>query len=79
MYRANPLAHYRATLLDWHWLRPQEREQPLRIRKSPVHAWGLYATHSIPPEAFVIEYVGERVRAPLADVREKVHAYSELY
>ena len=50
----------------------QERQLPLRVGRSGVHAWGLYATQTIAPESFVIEYVGELLRRPLDDVRERV-------
>lgn len=51
---------------------PQERQPPLRFGKSPVHAWGLFAAAPIPADAVVIEYIGELLRRPLDNVREKV-------
>jgi len=43
----------------------------LRLARSGVHDWGLFAEEPIGGEEFVIEYVGERVRLSLADLREK--------
>ena len=53
----------------------QERQQPLRLGRSRVQGWGLYAEEPVPPESFVIEYVGERIRNVLADLREKVQPH----
>jgi hypothetical protein len=33
--------------------------------------WGMYALQPIEAEEFVIEYIGEAIRAPLADKRER--------
>jgi SET domain-containing protein len=53
------------------WL-VQGQEPPLCRRRSPVHGWGMYAVGPIPANVFVIEYIGELLRRPLDDVREKV-------
>ena len=37
-----------------------------------MHGWGLYAAGPIAANVFVIEYIGELLRRPLDDVREKV-------
>jgi len=33
----------------------------LKLRKSPIHRWGVYAAEAIPPRRKVIEYTGERI------------------
>ena len=33
----------------------------LRLRRSPIHRWGVYAAEPIPPRRKVIEYTGERI------------------
>ena len=33
----------------------------LKLRKSPIHRWGVYAAEPIPPRRKVIEYTGERI------------------
>jgi SET domain-containing protein len=40
-----------------------------RLRRSPVHGSGLFATRNIPKGAHVIEYVGERISHAEADRR----------
>lgn len=47
------------------------RKKQLKFSRSPIHDWGLYAAESITPGEMVIEYVGEVIRAQVADVREK--------
>ena len=47
------------------------RKRQLRFRKSVIHDWGLYADEEIEPNSMVIEYVGEVVRKPVAEMREK--------
>lgn len=48
----------------------QARPAPLRFGRSKVHAWGLHASRAIAAEEFLVEYVGEVIRAELADARE---------
>lgn len=48
------------------------------VRRSPIHAWGLYATYDIPAGVMIIEYVGERVRQSVADMREKQYEQEGL-
>ena len=50
----------------------QGQQPPLCQKRSPVHGWGLYAAGPIAANVFVIEYIGELLRRPLDDVREKV-------
>ena len=37
--------------------------------QSAIHSWGLYAAEPIEKEEFVVEYLGEYVRAAVAEVR----------
>lgn len=48
------------------------QEAPLRVRRSGVHGYGLYAARDLAAGQFVIEYRGEVLRNVLADLREKV-------
>lgn len=47
------------------------RKKQLKFSRSPIHDWGLYAMEMIPQGEMVIEYVGEVIRAQVADIREK--------
>ncbi|KAI0028066.1 hypothetical protein K488DRAFT_80875 [Vararia minispora EC-137] len=51
----------------------QSRKKHLRFARSPIHDWGLYAMERIARGELVIEYVGEIVRAQVADKREKAY------
>lgn len=51
----------------------QTRKKHLRFARSPIHDWGLYAMERIAKGEMVIEYVGEIIRAQVADKREKVY------
>jgi histone-lysine N-methyltransferase SETD1 len=51
----------------------QTRKKHLRFARSPIHDWGLYAMEKISRGEMVIEYVGEVVRAAVADKREKAY------
>ena len=51
----------------------QTRKKHLRFARSPIHDWGLYALERIGRGEMVIEYVGEIIRAAVADKREKVY------
>ncbi|KIY49806.1 SET domain-containing protein [Fistulina hepatica ATCC 64428] len=51
----------------------QSRKKNLRFDRSPIHDWGLYAMEKISRGEMVIEYIGEVIRAPVADKREKVY------
>src|SRR6516225_8247612 len=33
----------------------------LKLSRSPIHRWGVYAAEPIPPRRKVIEYTGERI------------------
>ncbi|PPR00020.1 hypothetical protein CVT24_009027, partial [Panaeolus cyanescens] len=51
----------------------QTRKKHLRFARSPIHDWGLYAMEKISRGEMVIEYVGEVIRAAVADKREKAY------
>jgi histone-lysine N-methyltransferase SETD1 len=51
----------------------QTRKKHLRFARSPIHDWGLYAMERISRGEMVIEYVGEVIRAQVAEKREKVY------
>jgi histone-lysine N-methyltransferase SETD1 len=51
----------------------KQRKKRLKFGRSRTHAWGLFADEAIEREDFVIEYVGELVRANLADRREAMY------
>ena len=51
----------------------QARKKQLRFSRSPIHDWGLYAMEKINRGDLVIEYVGEVIRAQVADKREKAY------
>lgn len=51
----------------------QTRKKHLRFARSPIHDWGLYAMERIARGEMVIEYVGEIIRAQVADKREKLY------
>lgn len=51
----------------------QTRKKHLRFARSPIHDWGLYAMERVARGEMVIEYVGEVVRAQVADKREKAY------
>ncbi|KAJ2078005.1 histone methyltransferase set1 [Coemansia sp. RSA 988] len=49
----------------------ESRTKRLRFSKSAIHDWGLFASEPIFQGEFVIEYIGECIRAELADLREE--------
>ncbi|OMO80070.1 hypothetical protein CCACVL1_13179 [Corchorus capsularis] len=49
------------------------RKKHLRFQRSKIHDWGLVALEPIEAEDFVIEYVGELVRARISDIRERYY------
>ncbi|KAF7329809.1 hypothetical protein MKEN_00244200 [Mycena kentingensis (nom. inval.)] len=51
----------------------QTRKKHLRFARSPIHDWGLYAMEKISRGEMVIEYVGEIIRAQVAEKREKAY------
>ena len=47
------------------------RKKKLKFAKSGIHSWGLYALEPIEKEDFVVEYMGEYIRNPVAEARQK--------
>lgn len=46
------------------------RKKQLKFAKSAIHDWGLFAMEPIAADEMVIEYVGQKVRHSVADLRE---------
>jgi hypothetical protein len=59
-----------ATLLKVKFNQLRARKKQLKFARSPIHDWGLYAMEYIPAGDMVIEYVGEIIRASVADRKE---------
>lgn len=55
------------------WLRLKVTQKSLRLDKSKIQGFGLYADEDIEAGEFVVEYVGELIRLPLCDLREKMY------
>lgn len=69
---ASPAAGANADTADvFQFNQLRARKKQLIFSRSPIHDWGLYAMETIPMGEMVIEYVGEVIRAQVADVREK--------
>lgn len=47
------------------------RAKNVRLARSAIHDWGLYAAEPIEAREFVIEYVGELLRDEFSDARER--------
>lgn len=41
------------------------------FERSRIHGWGLFALEPIAAHDFIVEYVGELIRNPVADAREQ--------
>ncbi|KAG9229440.1 hypothetical protein BJ875DRAFT_196446 [Amylocarpus encephaloides] len=48
----------------------KKRKKPVKFARSAIHNWGLYAMENIASNDMIIEYVGEKVRQQVADLRE---------
>merc|ERR1712093_486083 len=51
----------------------KKRKKLVKFERSAIHNWGLYAMEDIAMNDMIIEYVGEKVRQQVADLRE--HRY----
>jgi histone-lysine N-methyltransferase SETD1 len=51
-------------------------EQRLITRRSHIHGWGLFTKLDIPKDDPIVEYMGEIIRQPVADVRESKYEIS---
>lgn len=48
----------------------QKRKKPVKFARSAIHNWGLYSLEPITTGEMIIEYVGEKIRQEIADLRE---------
>ncbi|KIV95299.1 histone-lysine N-methyltransferase, H3 lysine-4 specific, variant [Exophiala mesophila] len=48
----------------------QKRKKPVKFARSAIHNWGLYSLERIQTSEMIIEYVGEKIRQEIADLRE---------
>lgn len=48
----------------------QKRKKPVKFARSAIHNWGLYSLEPITTGEMIIEYVGEKIRQEVADLRE---------
>ena len=55
-----------------------KRRKPVTFARSAIHNWGLYALEPISAKEMIIEYVGERIRQPVAEMREKRYIRSGI-
>lgn len=49
----------------------KKRKKLVKFDRSAIHGWGLYAMENIAFNDMIIEYVGEKVRQKVADLREE--------
>jgi histone-lysine N-methyltransferase SETD1 len=56
--------------MQYRQLKEKERLH-IEALRSPIHGWGLFAVHLIPPDTMAIEFVGESIRERVADQRER--------
>lgn len=56
----------------------KKRKKPVRFARSAIHNWGLYAEENISANDMIIEYVGEKVRQQVADMRERRYLKSGI-
>jgi len=52
-----------------------QRLQPLR---SHIHGWGLFTKIDLPKNSMIIEYVGQRLRSAVGDIRERNYENSGI-
>ncbi|SCU96158.1 LANO_0E12662g1_1 [Lachancea nothofagi CBS 11611] len=50
-----------------------KRKKPVTFARSAIHNWGLYALEPIAAKEMIIEYVGEMLRQPVAEMRERTY------
>ena len=55
-----------------------KRRKPVTFARSAIHNWGLYALEPIAAKEMIIEYVGERIRQPVSEMREKRYLKSGI-
>ncbi|KAH3686351.1 hypothetical protein WICPIJ_002713 [Wickerhamomyces pijperi] len=55
-----------------------KRRKPVTFARSAIHNWGLYALEPIQAKEMIIEYVGERIRQAVSEIREKDYLRSGI-
>ncbi|CDO96446.1 unnamed protein product [Kluyveromyces dobzhanskii CBS 2104] len=55
-----------------------KRKKAVTFARSAIHNWGLYAMEPIAAKEMIIEYVGESIRQPVAEMREKRYIKSGI-
>jgi histone-lysine N-methyltransferase SETD1 len=56
----------------------QKRKKPVKFARSAIHNWGLYSLERITASEMIIEYVGEKIRQEIADLREIAYTLSGI-
>ncbi|KFY73413.1 hypothetical protein V499_06469 [Pseudogymnoascus sp. VKM F-103] len=56
----------------------KKRKKPVKFARSAIHNWGLYAMENIAMNDMIIEYVGEKLRQSVADLRERIYLKSGI-
>lgn len=56
----------------------KKRKKPVKFARSAIHNWGLYAMENIATNDMIIEYVGEKLRQSVADLRERRYLKSGI-
>lgn len=56
----------------------KKRKKLVKFNRSAIHNWGLYAMENIAANDMIIEYVGEKVRQQVADMRERQYLKSGI-
>lgn len=56
----------------------QKRKKPVKFARSAIHNWGLYSLERITASEMIIEYVGEKIRQEVADLREIAYTLSGI-
>ena len=56
----------------------KKSKKPVKFASSAIHNWGLYAMENIGANDMIIEYVGEKVRQQVADMRERQYLKSGI-
>ncbi|KAJ7872024.1 hypothetical protein B0H13DRAFT_2059634, partial [Mycena leptocephala] len=74
-WRRSTRCNAAANELSFKFNQLQTRKKHLRFARSPIHDWGLYAMEKISRGEMVIEYVGEVIRAQVAEKREKAYLF----
>lgn len=56
----------------------KKRKKAVKFARSAIHNWGLYSLEPIAANEMIIEYVGEKVRQEIADLRERRYEQSGI-